>query len=201
MLITPKCIPLVQSSLFNSRFIRPISYLTFLLWCLHLVSTCPKLNCNKSPPRLAHPLSPRLSFSFQLMAIPGFQLFELLEISFTSVFLSYSPSCCLHFQIPRIRPFLIISLTSPVAWMLKNLPAALVDMDLITGSERSSGEGKGYPLQYSCLENCMDRRVWRATVPGVVESFRHDWMTHTHTHTHTPATALVKHQLLLELCS
>ena len=31
-------------------------------------------------------------------------------------------------------------------------------------------EGNGYPLQYSCLENCMDRGVWCATVLGVAKS-------------------------------
>ena len=37
----------------------------------------------------------------------------------------------------------------------------------IPGSGRSPGEGKGNPLQYSCLENPMDRGVWEATVHGV----------------------------------
>ena len=32
------------------------------------------------------------------------------------------------------------------------------------GSERSPGEGSGYPFQYSCLENSMDRGAWKATV-------------------------------------
>ena len=36
----------------------------------------------------------------------------------------------------------------------------------IPGSGRSPGEGNGNPLQYSCLENSMDRGVWRATVHG-----------------------------------
>ena len=40
------------------------------------------------------------------------------------------------------------------------------DMGLIPGSGRSPGEGNGYPLQYSCLENPMDRGVWCATVHG-----------------------------------
>ena len=35
---------------------------------------------------------------------------------------------------------------------------------------RSSGEGNGKPLQYSCLENPIDREVWWATVHGVAES-------------------------------
>ena len=32
------------------------------------------------------------------------------------------------------------------------------------------GEGNGYPLQYSCLENSMDRGAWQATVHGVTKS-------------------------------
>ena len=42
---------------------------------------------------------------------------------------------------------------------------------LIPGSERSPGEGNGYPLQYSCLGNPMDRGAWRATVHGVAKSW------------------------------
>ena len=41
----------------------------------------------------------------------------------------------------------------------------------IFGSGRSSGEGKGNPLQYSRLENFMDRGAWRATVHGVTKSW------------------------------
>ena len=44
------------------------------------------------------------------------------------------------------------------------------DLGLIPGSERSPGEGNGNPLQYSCLENPMDRGVWWATVHGVAET-------------------------------
>ena len=40
----------------------------------------------------------------------------------------------------------------------------------IPGLGRSPGEGNSNPLQYSCLENPMDRRAWRATVPGVAKS-------------------------------
>jgi len=38
------------------------------------------------------------------------------------------------------------------------------------GQEDSPGEKNGYPLQYSCLENPMDRGAWRATVHGVAKS-------------------------------
>ena len=41
------------------------------------------------------------------------------------------------------------------------------DPDSIPGSGRSPGEGKGHPVQYSCLENSMDRGAWQATVHGV----------------------------------
>ena len=40
----------------------------------------------------------------------------------------------------------------------------------IPGLARSPREENGYPLQYSGLENSMDRRVWQATVPGVAKS-------------------------------
>ena len=44
------------------------------------------------------------------------------------------------------------------------------DLGSIPGLRRSSGGGHGNPLQYSCLENSMDRGAWRATVHGVKES-------------------------------
>ena len=44
------------------------------------------------------------------------------------------------------------------------------DLDPIPGSGRSPGEGHGNPLQYSTLENPMDRGVWQATVHGVTNS-------------------------------
>ena len=45
------------------------------------------------------------------------------------------------------------------------------DPSLIPESGRSAGEGIGYPLQYSCLENPMDRGAWWATVHGVAKSW------------------------------
>ena len=44
------------------------------------------------------------------------------------------------------------------------------DPGSIPGLGRSSGEGNGSPLQYSCLENPMDRGAWQAAVHGVAES-------------------------------
>ena len=56
---------------------------------------------------------------------------------------------------------------SQVALVVKNPPANagdIRDMGSIPGSGRSPGEGHGNPLQYSCLENPMDRGAWWATV-------------------------------------
>ena len=46
-----------------------------------------------------------------------------------------------------------------VAQVVKNLPANAGDASSIPGSEKSPREGKSYPLQYSCLENLMDREA------------------------------------------
>ena len=57
--------------------------------------------------------------------------------------------------------------------VVKNPPANAGDAGdtgLIPGSGRSPGEGNGNPLQYSCLENPMDRGAWWATVHRVTKS-------------------------------
>ena len=46
------------------------------------------------------------------------------------------------------------------------------DPDSIPELGRSPGEGKGYPLQYSGLENSMDRGAWQATVHGNAKSWK-----------------------------
>ena len=50
---------------------------------------------------------------------------------------------------------------------VKNSPANVRDAGLIPGSGRSPGERYGNPVQYSCLENPMDKRAWWATVHRV----------------------------------
>ena len=56
------------------------------------------------------------------------------------------------------------------------------DLGSISRTGRSPGGGSGYPLQYSCLENPMDREAWWATVHGVAKSRTHlgDWHTQKH---------------------
>ena len=61
-----------------------------------------------------------------------------------------------------------------VVLVVKNLYANagnVRDMNLIPGSGRSPGEGRGNPLQYSCLQNPLDRGAWQATVYGVAKSW------------------------------
>ena len=63
------------------------------------------------------------------------------------------------------------SWASLVAQMVKNPPAMQETWVQSLGWEDSfPGEGNGYPLQYSCLENSMDRGAWWATVHGVAKS-------------------------------
>ena len=62
---------------------------------------------------------------------------------------------------------------SLVAQTVKTLPAMQGDQGSVPGSGRSHGKGNGYPLQYSCLENSMDRGAWRPTVHGVAKSRAH----------------------------
>ena len=64
-------------------------------------------------------------------------------------------------------------MASQVALVEKNLPSNAGDVRdaaLILGSGRSSGERHSNPLQYSCLENPIDRGAWRATVHRVSKS-------------------------------
>ena len=58
--------------------------------------------------------------------------------------------------------------------VVKNPPAnagEVRDAGLIPGWGRSPGEVNGNPLEYSCLENPMDRGAWQATVHGVTKSW------------------------------
>ena len=73
-----------------------------------------------------------------------------------------------------------------VTLVVKNLPVIagdIRDRGSIPGSERSPGGGNGKPLQYSCLENFMDRGAWQATVHRVAKSRTQLKQLSTHTHT------------------
>ena len=74
---------------------------------------------------------------------------------------------CITFQICSLFIQVIITL---VAQMEESI-LSVGDLCLIPGLGRSPGEGHGNTLQHSCLENPMDRGVWRAIVSGVTESW------------------------------
>ena len=81
----------------------------------------------------------------------------------------YDTKSSLIFQL--IRNYYCLKWASWVAQVVRNLPAMWETWVWSLGREgRSPGEGHGNPLQYSFLENPMDRGVWQATVHGVAKS-------------------------------
>ena len=60
----------------------------------------------------------------------------------------------------KLSELLLSARGFPGGSVVKNPPANAGDTGLIPGSGRSSGEGNGNPLQYSCLDNPMDRGAW-----------------------------------------
>ena len=73
----------------------------------------------------------------------------------------------------RVRHGLTKHKASRVMLVAKNPPASAgdaKDAGSVHALGRSPGEGNGNPLQYSCLENRMDRGPWRATVNGVAKN-------------------------------
>ena len=84
----------------------------------------------------------------------------------------YTYSFCWNFQHPFPYGF-TWNRVFPCSTVVRNLPANAGDtgdVGLIPGLGRSSGEGHGTPLQYSCLKNSMDGGAWYATVHGVAKS-------------------------------
>ena len=74
-------------------------------------------------------------------------------------------------QITRSRYYnLGVNLLGLPRWLSEELALECKGPSSIPGWERSSGERKGNPLHYSCLENPMDRGAWWVTVHGVAES-------------------------------
>ena len=57
----------------------------------------------------------------------------------------------------------------PCGPAIKNLAASAGDAAVIPESGRPPGEGNGHPLQYSCLENSVNKRAWWVTDHGVAE--------------------------------
>ena len=86
---------------------------------------------------------------------------------------SLKKKCIEHLECARlcVEVNKVIFLGFPGGSVVKNLPASAGDTGLIPGLGRSPGKGNGNALQYSCLENSLDRGAWRATVHGVAKSW------------------------------
>ena len=83
--------------------------------------------------------------------------------------------------------------------MVKNPPANagdIRDQGSIPGLERSPGGGYSDPLQYSCLENLVDRGAWQATVHRVEKSRAQLKQLSMHAHTHAGMWTRVTYQIL-----
>ena len=90
-------------------------------------------------------------------------------------YLSHLFNCFFFFLVFSLRDFWQIKhIGFPGGLVVKNLPTDTGDtreVGSIHGSGRSPGRGHGNPVQYSCLENSMGRRVWWVTVYGVTKSW------------------------------
>ena len=95
--------------------------------------------------------------------------------------------------------------STAISWLMgfpggsavKNPPASAGDRGSTPRSGRSPGEGKGNPLQYSCLENPMHRGAWQATVHGVTKKSQ-TWLSNWAT---TTKVTDMLHIYLLTSCS
>ena len=95
-----------------------------------------------------------------------------LGISAVGVFFLLIPIVTLCGTIYILQGVTLRIWASQVALLVRNLPANAGDVrdaGSIPGMKRSPGGGHGHPLQYSCLENPMDRGAWWATVHGVTK--------------------------------
>ena len=103
--------------------------------------------------------------------------------------LSFLSVCIYNVNIPMARAFFITPVMFDLNFISSNITFCLFvvfssfffphgsiskeyacnagDPGSIPGSGRSFGEGNGYPFQYSCLENPMDREAWQATIHGI----------------------------------
>ena len=67
----------------------------------------------------------------------------------------------------RVKSAFVCSMGFPAGSDSKESACSAGDPGSVLGSGKCTGEGNGYPLQYSCLENFMDRGAWWASVRGV----------------------------------
>ena len=95
---------------------------------------------------------------------------------------NYNPTC--YVALPKKNKSMK-TVSVHLVLVVKNLPANVGDIrdeNSILGSGRSPGEGHSNPLQYSCLENPMNRGAWWATVHRVAQSWAQLKWLNTHTY-------------------
>ena len=100
----------------------------------------------------------------------SFKLYCLYPSHFTEEVWIHSEISNYSFLNSSFSNFIHQNLGFPGGSVVKNPSANAGDRGSIPGSGKSPGEGNGNPLEYSSLENSMDRGAWRAPVPGVTES-------------------------------
>ena len=101
---------------------------------------------------------------------------------------TFKQNSCKDYPGERIGYPLRYSWASLVAQMVKILPTVW-EMGFYPGLGRPPGGGHGNPLQYSCLENPMDRGTWQATVHSVTEL---DMTERLNTYVQVPGCAILK---------
>ena len=93
---------------------------------------------------------------------------KVLELQLTQVYTA-NKALPRKFTVSPILLFRLVVVGFPGGSVGKESDCNAGDPGSIPGLERSPGEGKGNPLQYSSLENSMDRGTWKAPVHGITE--------------------------------
>ena len=121
-----------------------------------------------------NPLDASRTFSFQLQQFKNiFRLYITLETPLPQVNTCPTERNFSNDSFLRNCPYAIWKLSEslvPGGSEGKESICNARDLSCIPGSDRFPGEGNGYPLQYSCLENPMDRGAWQVTVHGISKS-------------------------------
>ena len=188
--------------LMSIEFMMPSNYLILCCPLLLLSSIFPSIRVFSNELVLRIRWPEYWSFSFSISpsndysGLISFRMdwFDLLEVQETlKHLLQYHSS-----KAPVLRCLRKIS-GFPGGLVVENLPSSAGDTGdtgSIPGLGTSRGIGNGNPLQYSCLENSMDRGAWWAAVHGVTKSQTILECVHTHTHTHTHTSQIFKKYML-----